>query len=290
MKAPGERANMKGLEPQILSDSRPFTLPKFGKTVDEYEDAHGQDAQAGIYAIADGASDSAFARTWAELLVKRLLAGPPSENSPAAWRDWIAPAQEEWKRAVHSVPMPWYVESKIREGAFATCVSLMLRRGDTPDAPGEWSAWALGDSCLFHVRGAYQGTAVSGGEADGGFPLNDPEHFNNYPVALSSIPHANERVWSRVATTQGTWEPGDAFILATDALSEWLLREIVPTQDWARVLDLMDAPADNSSFIDLMSAEMNDGRLRNDDMTLLIVRLYGPAGEEGDEANVAPAG
>jgi hypothetical protein len=278
---------MKGLEQQQLVHHRLFKLPKLGKTEDEYEDACATNEDAGIYAVADGASDSAFARVWAQLLTQRFIEGLPKENSARAWRDWIDPAQEAWKAIIHTDPMPWYVESKIREGAFATCIALVLRQGEAGSSGGHWVALAVGDSCLFHVRARDQASPAEERAPVSCFPVKRPEDFNNFPLALSSNPNANESVWGHTESARGTWQMGDAFVLATDALAEWLLRNIVPTHGWDRVLALADAP-DDSPFNELVDAAWTDGHLRNDDLTLLIVRIREPASEaEGDDADVA---
>src|SRR6267378_47866 len=52
-----------------------FRLPKAGSTQAEYEDAVAWSRRRGRFAVADGASASAFARLWAQLLVQAYVGG-----------------------------------------------------------------------------------------------------------------------------------------------------------------------------------------------------------------------
>jgi hypothetical protein len=61
------------IEPTPL-DWTAYWQPKHGCTTDEYEDAWAADSAAGRFAVADGASESAFALTWAGLLAEGFVA------------------------------------------------------------------------------------------------------------------------------------------------------------------------------------------------------------------------
>src|SRR6476646_4654804 len=119
--------------------TRLLTLPKAGKTDAEYEDAWAIEENRGLYVVTDGASDSAYAGLWAQLLARRFAAGLPEASDPPPRRGWIAPACAEWERTVRAQPVPWYLGSKTREGAFATSVALM-RRPPVEDGSQHWGA------------------------------------------------------------------------------------------------------------------------------------------------------
>ena len=76
--------------------SRVFTLPKEGHSAAEFEDACAWDARRGVFAVADGAGDSAYAGLWARLLVEQFVRTLPAAGDAAAWDTWIRPAQEAW--------------------------------------------------------------------------------------------------------------------------------------------------------------------------------------------------
>jgi hypothetical protein len=253
------------------SQSRLFQLPKEGKTEAEYEDACAiREADKAIYVMTDGASDSVFAGLWAQIVADRFAQNDlPNRNDAVSWRAWIDPAQQEWERTVRADPVPWYVEPKIREGAFATCVALVIQpaRGGHPT---RWGAVALGDSCLFHIPAEGEPSREPSPAATG-FPISNPEEFGLNPLALSSNPAANELAWEQVAVTGGIWQPGDRFVLATDALAHWIITQIIPTGDWDRLWSLWHT-AGNGAFAELMHSELASGTLRNDDWTLLLVQ------------------
>ena len=76
------------------------------------------------------------------------------------------------------------------------------------------------------------------------------------------------RVWEKLDTFRGeaafgTWQAGDAFALTTDALAAHLLHT-----DPAAVLDVNDADA-----FAVFVADARAGGMRNDDVTLLRLRL-----------------
>ena len=99
-----------------------FHAHKRGGTEDEYEDAFYPDGFADQVrgfrcAVADGASESAFANLWAQLLVTAF--GRREMR--------IADLQEQWQKSVGGKRLPWFLEKKARRGAFAAFVGLSLR-------------------------------------------------------------------------------------------------------------------------------------------------------------------
>ncbi|MFO8100483.1 MAG: protein phosphatase 2C domain-containing protein [Salinibacter sp.] len=195
-------------------------------------------------AIADGATEAVFSRLWATLLAQGLVerAATP-EALTAALPAW----QARWRDAVHAEAQsaPWYVQEKVREGAFATLLGLELKRN------GEWRAVTVGDGALFQLRD---------GTVQRAWPTTDPDAFTNRPALLPSRP--GRPVPSPEAAT-GPWVPGDAFLLATDAVAAWLLRtDPVRARAWTA-----------DAFHDAVQAAHAEGTLRPDDATLLVLEL-----------------
>src|SRR6266851_8710310 len=151
---------------------RARSLPRHGYTVDECEDAWAADPVAGRFAVADGATESAFAGLWARLLVEGFVASPPP---PDRW-DWLDGPRLRWSEEVMGLELPWYGEMKRDEGAYATLLGLDVRP-PTPDRPGLWRATAVGDCCLIRVR---KGRYVRA------FPLNRSSDFGNTPRLIGS--------------------------------------------------------------------------------------------------------
>jgi len=239
-----------------------FHVPKHGSSEKEYEDAvYPEDSvQAELKtcrcAVADGATESAFSREWAQILV----------NSFGEYQFRLKKQQTLWKGVVHQGSLPWYLESKICRGAHAAFVGLSLhdpwRNGDGHGPPkGIWRAFAVGDSCLFHVRGDRLLTAG---------PLSRSEEFGNNPFLLSTS--SQPRVFgdgSMGNVMTGTWESEDVFYLATDALAQWLFAEEEAARPpWGMLRDL--APSLFKSIVPILR---DTGRLHNDDTTLLRLEV-----------------
>ena len=248
--------------------TRGFYAPKRGNTESEYEDAFfperaccGQDLADFHCAVSDGASESAFSKEWARLLVRRYYHQRMS----------LALLQRYWLRKVTSGPVPWYLEEKIRRGAYATIIGLSLR-DEEPSEPcgGSWRAVAVGDSCLFHVRDGALLTVA---------PISRSDDFNNHPHLVSTDPITSFGLnASRVKVVSGEWMPQDMFYLLTDALAEWALGEHEAGRPpWSLFESLGGDGGPGSSgqepFRTLVANLREDGGLHNDDATLLRVEV-----------------
>jgi hypothetical protein len=223
--------------------------PKSGHTANEYEDAYAVGPDALRFAVADGASETSFARQWAELLVQGFVHEAP--RTPEL-HDWIAPLQAAWREAHEGKATAWYAEAKARDGAFSSLLGLTL--------DGErWRALAVGDSCLFLIRA---------GKLARAFPFERAEQFSNRPVLLSSVARGSQQPWSEVAADEGDLRPGDQLLLMTDALAQWFLVEAgLGRRPWA-ALGKVASQEQFDAFVEMLRA----GRaLRNDDVTLVSV-------------------
>ena len=225
--------------------------PKSGNTASEYEDAYAVKPEALRFAVADGASETSFARQWAELLVEGFVQVAPSA---AELHAFVAPLQATWAEGQQGKATSWYAERKAKEGAFSSLLGLTIE--------GErWRALAIGDSCLFVVRS---------GKMLRAFPLDKAEQFSNRPSLLSSVARANAGVWGEIAVVEGELQGKDRLLLMTDALAQWFLVEAeMGRRPWA-ALAKITTPEQFTAFIDCLRA---GGALRNDDVTLVNVEV-----------------
>jgi hypothetical protein len=265
-----------------------FHVPKRGNAETEYEDAYfpenAPDGEVSEFrcAVADGASESAFASVWARLLVRGF----------GRRRLRLSRLRQLWQRATGGRALPWYLETKILHGAHAAFVGLSIREGspngqeakEPPSEPPEWlelpaddeapaeagdgRSWraiAIGDSCLFHVR---DGELLTVG------PLGASDQFDNNPALLSSrLPQRIQRGADHINVLSGAWQPGDAFYLATDALAQWLLAiQEAGRPPWVKLGELC-AANDEPTFVRLVEELRGLGDLHNDDTTLLRVEV-----------------
>ncbi len=242
-----------------------FWLPKAGNSPEEYEDAFRADYPApgaARVAVTDGASESAFAREWADALAEAFVSRPPelcalTEDSLDAWL--LAP-RERWHGQVPWDRLPWHGEAKARTGAFATLLGLTVEAAPDDAARLCWRALAVGDSCLFVVRDGQ--LAVS-------FPLADASEFDNTPALVCSNPANAGPMWDGVRRCGGLCEAEDLFLLASDALSCWIVAGSAAGERPWEALAALDPP----DWDDWVDEERRAGRMRNDDTTLVALEV-----------------
>jgi hypothetical protein len=233
-----------------------FRLSKRGHTAEEYEDAFAGDPAAGRFAIADGASEASFAGVWARALVEGFVSAP---GRPWQNLRWLQPQRQHWAEQVDGLALPWYAEQKRDQGAFATLLGLALWPAAS-DQSGRWRALAIGDSCLFHIRGERFLTS---------FPLTETAEFGNRPNLLGSRAGASEDSGEHA---QGRWQPNDRFLLMTDALAQWFLHETEQGHTPLQAIDrLLAQAAPEAAFAEWVEERRNRESLRNDDVTLMVI-------------------
>lgn len=250
-----------------------FWLPRAGSRVEEYEDAFypkrtgARAAKRMRFAVADGASESLLSGMWADLLVrtwcrsKRRLAPEVIATAMSGWQVQLAGYLAGRER--DDRPIQWFEEPGLAKGAHATLVGVEL--STTSSDAGRWTAVAMGDSCVFHVRN---------GELLTSFPIKDSAEFSTGPKLMPTRPHLLGRALANLEQAQGEWRSGDLFFLATDALAAWFLTESEKGRaPWA-AFSLFD-----SDTPELFAAWVGEQRglrqLRNDDVTLMRVEVVG---------------
>jgi hypothetical protein len=243
---------------------RALRQPKRGHTDEEYEDAWAVDPASGRFAVADGASESAYAALWARLLTEGFVAAPRQ----ADLSDWLNGARSRWSADVVGLKLPWYGDMKRQEGAFATLLGLSVRL-PAPNRPGAWRADAIGDSCLLRVRRDRNLRA---------FPLKKSADFGNEPRLIGSrdcLPPTPER-------TSGSLLPGDRLYLMTDALAQWFLHaHECGEKPWDAAALVLSAARPEEAFAQWIEKLRRHGGLRNDDVTLLAVAIKTAENESG---------
>jgi hypothetical protein len=241
---------------------RAFHTHKRGNSADEYEDAFAGDPIRGRFAVADGASESSFAAGWAKLLVEGFIA---AEREPWNELDWLRPRRQRWADEVDGRQLPWYAEDKREQGAYATLLGIAFRPSSTEVEATAWDAVAVGDSCLFQLRG---------GELLLSFPLTRSAEFGNLPGLLGSRGRRSDSPQNVVRHAQGQWHPGDRFLLMTDALAEWSLRQTEENAWPTLAIDhLLAEPSPQSAFTGWVEEHRQRHGLRNDDVTLMVIDL-----------------
>lgn len=243
------------------AEIRAFHLHKAGLQSDQYEDAWDWKfddgaSQACVHiAIADGATDAMFSGRWARLLVEQYVQRPRQRLRSS----WLAPASKTLRQSFDIGSLPWYAQEKAGRGAFATLfgLSIDLQRR-------QFRTVSVGDSCLAIVH--------ENGHVEVVPPVfSDPAAFGNTPPLLSSNPLFNEQLiddqktFRRVLRRRQT-----TFLLMTDALAAWfsasLQRDGVP---WKTLVTIEN----NDAFAAFVGQRRASGEMRNDDVTLVHLRL-----------------
>lgn len=260
-----------------------FWLPKAGNSTAEYEDAFlaGKRARFSIrtaFAVADGATESLLSGNWANLLVKRFVRNWEEAETPAAWLTDTLRAWQKEKRAYlvrrerSRNPVQWYEEPGLEAGAFAALLGLILTELDDAGCM-IWHAFAVGDCCLFHIRG--DGLLCA-------FPVEESQDLNNRPFLLSSNPARNAGITGRFRFAGGEALPGDRFYLMSDALAGWFLRAheqgTAPWEDLdlfcaRRVKHTPGSEDAEHAFAGWIEEQRAAHTMRNDDVTLIRVEL-----------------
>jgi len=231
-----------------------LSCPKEGHTDAEYEDAWAGDASRGRFALADGASESAFAGLWARLLTQGFL----SAGRPRDLGAWLSDARQRWSEEVMNLELPWYAEMKRSEGSFATFLGLKMKP-PRADELARWRAVAVGDSCLVRVGPDRPARA---------FPVRRAADFSNHPPLLHSRP-GSDPVPRRC---RGSLRPGERLMLMTDALAQWFLSQCEnDRRPWDEMITLLNADRPNEAFANWVLELRAWGDLHNDDVTLLSI-------------------
>ncbi len=186
------------------------SVEKAGMRPDENEDAIAitPHVDGGLtLAVADGATESAFARAWARSLVAEAV----ERSSSVVDRLSSIPNVHARARAVHGAmldarraSLPWYAAEKADAGAHAALVVLTV----APD--GSYRAEAVGDACLFEIDAAGRRIAA--------WPLDTPGAFAARPVLVASTGPAPAAL-----VRTGRIPDGGALLATTDALAAYLL-------------------------------------------------------------------
>ncbi|HEY6228129.1 MAG TPA: hypothetical protein VI282_13495 [Verrucomicrobiae bacterium] len=261
------------MEPQIQA----YWVPKLGNSTEEYEDAFAYSTDDGIFAIADGATESSFADRWARDLVDSFVTKPPEVNgSSAGFPEWLVPMQQRWRQGIDWENLPWFAEEKAKVGAFATFLGLHIydpenlrkaslleraagffRKKEQPQL-WKWKAVAVGDSCVFQIRDDQMIAC---------FPISKADQFSSRPVLLCSNPANNTGVWPEIRFEQGDCKGDDLFVLATDAVAKWFLdQHELGGKPW----DILTGVRSQMEFQDIVARLRSEKAMRNDDATVVL--------------------
>ncbi len=207
------------------------------------------------FAIADGASESSFSREWAKILAHSYYRGKFDVIDMVKG----GRLQQVWTWILRNKELSWFAEEKMRRGAFSSLAGITLY-----EEAGYYfyEIFAIGDSCIFHVRD---------NELIAAWPISKAEEFNNSPFLISSILSGNSSLYKYVHTDKGSCSVNDEFFLMTDALSCWFLQSINHHLNYeAEELILVKS---QHKFRDKINHLRGKAKIRNDDTTMVRLCL-----------------
>ncbi len=223
-----------------------FHIQKIGNKPDEYEDSFSYDIASGRFAMADGASESAYSGLWARSLTSAYV----SHYSGSSLIPVIETARKQWLNGIRWDGMKWFVRNKVMRGSYSTFLGLSFS-GDN-----HYRAIGVGDTCLFHIN---EGEVTS-------FPIRDQKEFGNTPILIwSGNPFSGEvKIPKWVYYVEGEIDEGDILIMATDSYSHWFMKNI-DRSPWENMLS---DQAEETRFIQGLIAKKE---MKNDDVTYAVI-------------------
>lgn len=250
---------------------------KSGEEPEDNQDAHDSfprstshlDHCVNRVAISDGATQTFYPAPWAKLLSRHFCHNEHDLEKLFAqknWSDWLAPIQEKWQEEViqrvneASSGAKWGLRNRLRTKECAGATFIGLQFNLTDDQP-QCQVMIIGDSCLFHLRER---------KLLRSYLLEESSQFDSYPDLFTS------RVISPAYVPQFlsiTVEAGDLFILATDALAEWILKQC--ERDESKIFQSLTSFANQADFEAFVEKARCDAhhRMEDDDVTLMIVSV-----------------
>lgn len=257
--------------------ARKFRIAKANTPIQACEDACAWDLSQGRFVVCDGATTSSYSAEWANLLANLFIASPPQNIAQADLHAWLARIQEQWSQEIPWDKLDYFSQRKAQMGAYATLAGMCL------EPPAEFNGrlgWereeikvrisVVEDSCSLLLRND---------KIERSWPYITSSQFQGPPYAVASLPENNRRLAQYWKTEEIKAQPGDLFILATDAISQFLMRRFEQDpQGWQEARtwlhDLLSIPETKdaeSRFADFVE-QMRSGRdLRNDDVAIILV-------------------
>jgi hypothetical protein len=245
-----------------------YSFPKDPERPWEWEDSAACSVRNGRFAVADGATQAYRSGEWAELLTEAYITnfpppdGPPGPQRKKVIREWFGDQVHIWRDRATSATTWWAKDAEREQPPSATFAGLQFLAYQEAAA---WEVTAVGDCCLFQVRQ---------GRLEVAFPLTSPTQFNTRPDLLTTAAGRLDGSLDALQTCTGRALPGDVFVLATDAASEWLLSlGEYDQQSWARL-----GFFGSQEFARMMTELREADAIAVDDIAVVVIAVHSDHG------------
>jgi serine/threonine protein phosphatase PrpC len=248
----------------MLFEVKSFWVQKRGNKESELEDAFGFDPNRGLAAVSDGAGDAIFSRLWATLLVQEFIDKDLQPWTVEKLWELVASQRPKWWTGIDFSSLPWNMQSRVEQigGAFATFLGVRVEcvaPRESTSSRQHVHVLSMGDCCIFHIRH---------GHLLQWFPALEPEDFGSTPNLFCSLDKSQDSD-SGVESTVLYAEAGDFLVLASDAISCWMIKRMKRRAiNWDTAWEMSQ-----ETWREQVEQLRDKGSVRNDDMTLLILRL-----------------
>lgn len=233
------------------------TVPKAGMSDEESDDraACRRDGRSIVAAVADGATEAAFAGRWAQDLTDAWMRASGAARAP---QRVLTSARDSFSVVQHAREgLPWYGQRKLDEGSSAAVAWLRLVR----TAVGYlWVCYVAGDCELVVISDRMSRVTTL-------FPYTNTEEFGYAPELLNSRPSTPAPLRWR----SGRVRSGTELWLMTDALAQVCVSGVQQGQGFWR--HWANASTSDEQFASSVAAARAAGQLRNDDVALVRIRV-----------------
>ncbi|MBL1209141.1 protein phosphatase 2C family protein [Geminocystis sp. GBBB08] len=240
---------------------------KEAESISDCQDHFQVNLKTNCFAIADGSSQSFYPSLWAKLLVNHFCENP--EINQENWPEWLQPIQEQWLEEVREqveiatkelYPV-WVTNTNrlnFRHSASSTFIGLQFLENQVKVS-------MVGDSCLFIFKGDHS--------LLGAYLLKSSKDFNNRPEYFASYSKNNDFVPNCFdLNLEPKFSEKIYFILATDALSEFIFKCLEQNKNIGKYLLKISSQRDFQKFV-TETRQDQTLKMKNDDVTLMILEL-----------------
>lgn len=233
-----------------------FIMPHVGDLYSQCADRFAIGTDKNCFAIADGVGESLFPYDWAELVCEDFIANPNlfCENNKLVRENALIEAwsQKRDERTANLTETELFLfEMGLEKADFAACTFVGLSVDKK-----QWQSLALGDSYLFVLDKNLE--IIESVASQKG------EEFSNFPEYFASQAEKNHGKTIKVC---GDINKVTYFVLLTDAISDWFIK--VDTEKRKELL----AISDMQSFHSLVNKERENGNMKDDDTTAVIIEV-----------------
>jgi len=273
----------RGVAPSDCLTIRAFLMPKERETLDDCEDVVSIHQNQRCFAISDGAGTASYSAEWARALCRQAMDTPPPVFADVERATAEGRKEDEdrlrgwWESAVNywGPEVPWErltsrltMFNKAREGSGATVAGIEILEGGGQEGV-RFRAWALGDTCVIHLR---ENKVLASR------PMAQADQFNCAPLLLMTRPGFIEIYLRHWQSWESTLVPGDIVLMGTDALSKYLLGAFETgagsdVLSWLRDLQCESRIEGWRKFGEFVEARRREGQMKNDDVAVVLIKL-----------------